>query len=112
MPVSVDLSKLDNVVKNDVVRKAVYDKLAEKVNKIDTSGFLLKTKYDADKSRLEKSFPDTTGLVKMIDYNSKISELENKIPSISGLVPTSALTTFEHKIPDVSSLVKKKQIIT
>ena len=26
-PVSVDLSKLSDVVKNDVVKKAVYDKL-------------------------------------------------------------------------------------
>ena len=29
VPVSVDLSKLSNVVKNDVVKKNVYDKLVE-----------------------------------------------------------------------------------
>ena len=46
MPVSVDLTKLCDVVKNDVVKKTVYDKLDVKVNKIDTSGFVLKTKYD------------------------------------------------------------------
>ena len=46
MPVSDDLSKLCDVVKNDVVKKTVYDKLDVKVNKIDTSGFVLKTKYD------------------------------------------------------------------
>ena len=33
-PVPVDLSKLDDVVKNDVVKKAVYDKLVAKVNNI------------------------------------------------------------------------------
>ena len=48
------MSKLSNVVKNDVVKKAVYDKLVEKVNNIDTSGFVLKTKYDPDKSEREK----------------------------------------------------------
>ena len=32
----------------------MYDKLVEKVNSINTSGFFLKTKYDADKSELEK----------------------------------------------------------
>ena len=37
--VPVDLSKLTNVVKNDVVKKAEYDKLINKVNSIDTSGF-------------------------------------------------------------------------
>ena len=31
VPISVDLSKLRDVVKNDVVKKAVYDKLAAKV---------------------------------------------------------------------------------
>ena len=35
--VPVDLSKLSNVVKNEVVKKTVYDKLVTKVNKIDTS---------------------------------------------------------------------------
>ena len=37
--VPVDLSKLTNVVKNEVVKKTVYDKLVAKVNNIDTSGF-------------------------------------------------------------------------
>ena len=49
-PVPTDLSKLSNVVKNDVVKKDVYDKLVTKVNNINTSGFVLKTKYDTDKS--------------------------------------------------------------
>ena len=50
MPVPVDLSKLSGAVKNNVVKKDVYDKLVAKVNNIDTSGFILKTKYDTDKS--------------------------------------------------------------
>ena len=45
VPVPVDLSKLSDVVKNDVVKKAVYDKLVTKVNNIDTSDFDSKTKY-------------------------------------------------------------------
>ena len=39
VPVPVDLSKLSDVVKNDVVEKTVFDKLVVKVNSIDTSGF-------------------------------------------------------------------------
>ena len=50
-PVPVDLSKLSDVVKNDVIKKT--DKLVTKVNSIDTSTFVLKTKYDTDKSELE-----------------------------------------------------------
>ena len=39
--VPVDLSKLSDVVKNDVVEKDVYDKLVTKVGNIDTNGFVL-----------------------------------------------------------------------
>ena len=63
-PVPVDLSKLRGVVKNDVVKKAVYDKLVAKVNNIDTSDFVLKTKYQTDKAELEKKIPDVSNLVK------------------------------------------------
>ena len=48
-PFPFDLSKLSNVVKNDVVKKTVYDKLVAKVNNIDSSDFVLKTKYNTDK---------------------------------------------------------------
>ena len=70
-PASVDWSKLNNVVTNDVVKKAVYDKLVAKVNIVNTSGFVLKTNYDVGKSDLEKKiadifpkFPKFVGLLK------------------------------------------------
>ena len=79
------MSKLSNVVKNDVVKKADYNKLATKVDNVDTSRFVLKTKYDTDKSELEHKIPNTSGLVKKTNYNTKITELENNIPDISNL---------------------------
>ena len=63
VPVPTDLSKLGSVVKNDVVKKDLYHKLVAKVHGIDTSKFILKTKYDTDKSELENRIPDTSGLV-------------------------------------------------
>ena len=72
-PVPVDLSKLSDVVKNDVVKKTMYDKLAAKMNNIDTSDFVLKTKYQIDKTELEKKIPDVTDFIKQI----KLTELEN-----------------------------------
>ena len=72
VPVPVDLSKLSDVVKNYVVKKKEkneYDELVAKVNNIDTSGFVLKTNYDADKSELENKIPGTSGLVKKTDYD-------------------------------------------
>ena len=67
------MSKLSDVVKDDVVKKAVYDKLAAKVNNIDTSEFVLKTKYQTNKTKLRKKIPDVTDFVK----KTKLSGLEN-----------------------------------
>ena len=80
VPVSVHLSKLSDVVKNDAVKKTSYDKLAAKINSIDTSEFVLETRYDTDKWELENKIPHTRGLVKNTDYNTKITEIEGKIP--------------------------------
>ena len=66
VPVPVDLSKLSDVVKNDVVKKTVYNKLVAKVDNIDTSDFVLKTKYNTDKAELENKIPDSNGLVKKL----------------------------------------------
>ena len=70
VPVPVDLR---NVVKNDVVKKTVYDKIVLKVNNIDISRFPLKTKYDTDKSDWEKK-------TRKLDMQTK------KITDASGLV--------------------------
>ena len=109
------LVKLSNIVKNDVVKKTVYDKLLAKVDKIDTTGFVLKTTYDTDKSDLgkkisdaDKKISDTSELAK-IDLNAKSYEIEGKISSITGLATNSALTAVENKIPNVSSQKKKQK---
>ena len=52
-PLPVDLSKLSDVVKNDVVKKTAYHKLVAKINHIDTNNFVLKTKYKTNKIRKE-----------------------------------------------------------
>ena len=55
----VDVSKLSNVVKNDVVKKTKYNELIKKVNNISTT--------------------DASNLVRKTDYNTKISEVKSKI---------------------------------
>ena len=106
VPVPVDLSKLSDVVKNDVVKKAVYDKLVTKVNNIDTSDFVLKTKYQTDKKELEKKIHNVIGFVKKV----KLTELQNKCPDVSSLATKPILTAVENKIPSVSNLVKKNML--
>ena len=58
-----------------LLKKTVWDTLVAKVNNIDISGFVLKTKYDTDKSYSEK----------------EISDIEKKIPDTSGLVKKNRL---------------------
>ena len=65
--------------------KKLYDKLVAKVNSIDTSTFVLRTKYDTDKSEIQNKIPDTSDLVKKVNYNTKITQTEGKIPNISSL---------------------------
>ena len=55
----VHLSKLSDVVKNEVVKKTIYDESVKRVNAIETT--------------------DTSNLVTKDDYNTKIAEIENKI---------------------------------
>ena len=66
IPIPNELSKLSNVVKNDVVKKTVYNKLVAKVDNIDTSDFVLKTKYNTVKIELKIKFLMLVVLLKKI----------------------------------------------
>ena len=86
-----DLAKLSNVVDNDVVKKTVYNKLVTKVNNIDTTGFVSKTKYDTDKSDLEK----------------KISDAEKRIPNTSAFVKTRITQGFTQGLEHATLYAEK-----
>ena len=51
--VPVDLAKLRNVVKNNVVKKTECNKLVTKVDNIDTTNFVKKIKYEKDGTKFE-----------------------------------------------------------
>ena len=65
-----DLSKLSDVITNEIIKKTEYNKLVTKVDNIDTTGFVLRTKYENAVADLEK----------------KISDVDKKIHAISNLV--------------------------
>ena len=72
VPVPVDLSKLSDVVKNDVIKKTDYNaKITEIENKIpDISNLATKNALDT----VENKIPNTSGLVKKTDCNAKITD--------------------------------------
>ena len=92
VPVPTDLSKLSSVVKNDVIKKTVNDKLVAKVNNNDTSDFVLKTKYNTERAELENKITNAADFVK----KAKLTELENKISDISNFATKTELTTAEN----------------
>ena len=98
--VPIDLSKLSDAIKNDVVKKTVYDKLVAKVNSIDTSGFVInllkKVWYRQNRNR--NNISDTNGFVKKTDCNTKITEIDGKIPNISSLATKTILARLENEI--------------
>ena len=81
VPVPVDLSKLSDVVKNDVVKKTDYNaKITEIENKIpNISNLATKTSLNT----VQNKIPDTSGLIKKRDYNAKVTEIEDKIPTLA-----------------------------
>ena len=107
-PLPDDVSKLRNVVTNDVVKKTDYNaKITEMENKIpDISNLATKISLNT----VENKIPDTSGLVKKTDYNTEITKIEDKIPDISNLAIKTALTSVENKIPNISGLATKTSL--
>ena len=68
-------------------KKTEYYSLKTKVDSIDTTNLVLKTKFEKGGSDFEdkiskidkKVIPDASSLVKKTDYNTKISEIENNV---------------------------------
>ena len=94
-PVPTDLSKLSNVVKNDVFKKPDYNgKITEIENKVpDINNLTTKTAL----TTVENKIPDTSSLVKKTDCNTKIADVEGKIPDISNLATKTLVMRLKIK---------------
>ena len=86
VPVSVDLSKLSDAVKDDIVKKDAYN---------------------AKIKNIGEKILDITKLAINASLNAKINEVKGEIPNIISLATTTALTAVENKIHNISNLVKK-----
>ena len=109
-PLPDDVSKLSNVVTNEVVKRTDYNvKITEIENKIpNINNLATKTALNT----IENKIPDTSRLVKKTDYNTKVTEIEGKITDISNLATKTTLTSVENKIPNISRLATKTELTT
>ena len=109
--VSVDLSKLNDLVKNDVVKKDAYNaKIKDIKDKIaDITELATATTLNAKINEAKNEIPSITNLVATAAFNAKINEVQNEIPNITNLATTTALTAVDNKMLEIQS---KKLTIT
>ena len=104
------LSKLSDVVKNDVVKKDLYNaKIKNIEDKIPDTTNVTTNSLNTKKNQVKGEILSITNLVTTAALNAKVNEAKVKIPNITNVATTTAaLTTVENKIPNVSTVVKKK----
>ena len=86
IPVPVSLSKLSDVLKNDVVKKDVYK---------------------AKIKNIEDKITEITNLTTKTTLNDETNKVKGEIPNITNLATKTSLNAVENKIRSVSNLVKK-----
>ena len=92
--VSVDLSKINDIVKNDAIKKDVYN---AKIKNIEDrvpnlTNVATNTTLNAKLDKLKKGIPIITNVATTSSLNNKINEVKNKIPNITNLATTTVFT--------------------
>ena len=108
------LSKLSDVVKNDVVKKDLYNAKIKNIDdKIPDTTNVTTNSLNTKKNQVKGEILSITNLVTTAALNAKVNEAKVKIPNITNVATTTAaLTAVENKIPNVSTVVKKNDSYT
>ena len=98
VPVSVDLSKITDVIKK-IVKKDVFNaKMKNIENKIPyTTNFATNTTLNAKLIEVKGEKPSITNLAAADALDAKINVIQGKTPSITNLATTTALMLFRIK---------------
>ena len=107
VPVPVDLNKLRDVVKNDIVKKGVYNaKIKDIEDKIpDITTLASNTNLNAKVNEAKNKIPSIINLATNAFLNAKTNEVEHKISNITNIDTNTALTAVENKLPDNSKYI-------
>ena len=110
VPVPVDLSRLSDVVKIDVVKKDAYNAKIKNIEDKtpDITNLATNTTLNAKINEFKGEIPSITNLATTTALNARINKVKDKIPSITYLATITALIAVENEIPNVSNLVKEK----
>ena len=110
VPVPVDLSRLSDVVKIDVVKKDAYNAKIKNIEDKtpDITNLATNTTLNAKINEFKGEIPSITNLATTTALNARINKVKDKIPSTTYLATITALIAVENEIPNVSNLVKEK----
>ena len=102
-PVPKNLSKLSDVVRNEVVQNTDCNtKIKDIEDKIpDITDLATNTALNAKINEVKNEVPSTTNLATNDSLNTKPNEFKNKLPNITNVATSTALTAAENKIPTV-----------
>ena len=99
LPVPVDLSKLSDLVKNDVVKKDAKIKyIDDKIPNI--TNLATNTTINTKVNEVKREISSITNLAANAALNAKINEVKDKIPNTTNLATTTDLTAVETNIPN------------
>ena len=101
-----DLSKLSDVVKNDVKKTECSTKMKDIEDKIlSITNLATNTALNAKINEVKHKVPNITNLATSSALNAKINEFKSKISNITNLATTTDLNAVENKIPDHSKYI-------
>ena len=85
VPVPVDLSKLTDLVKNDVIKKDVYNAKSKDIEDeiTDITNLVTNTFLNTDIYEVNNETPSIANLVTDASLNAKVNKVKNKIPNIT-----------------------------
>ena len=102
VPVPVDVSKLNDLLKYDVIKKdickAKIKNIEDKIH--DITNLATKTTLNAKLNEVKNEILTVTNLVTSVSLNAKINGVKNEKSCITNLATTTALTAVQNKIPD------------
>ena len=114
LPVHVDLKKLSDVVKNDVVKKDAYNaknkNIEDKIPNI--TDLATNTSLNAKINDVKCEIPDITNKDTAAVLNAKINKVNVETPNTANLATTTPFTAVENNIPNVSNLIQKAEYNT
>ena len=110
--IPVDVSKISDVVKNNVVKKDVYNAKIKNIEDKtpDISNVATNSSLKAKINEFKGEISSVTKVATNAYLNAKINEVKDEILNITNLVSTTALTAAENKMPKIKNLVKKLTI--